>query len=290
MKSTPEHHFFSVSTTLNVRGKLIDISTPQVMGILNVTPDSFHDGGRYTTESEIIHQTKKMIEEGATFVDVGAYSTRPGAADIPVEEELKRAIGAVRSIIKEFPNAMISIDTFRSRVAIAATDEGASIVNDISAGELDPLMPATVSRLDVPYIATHMRGTPSTMKTMTQYENVVKDITDYFHKKLIQFEQLGIKDLIIDPGFGFAKTIEQNFTILHNLDYFRIFGRPVLAGLSRKSLIWKTLDQGPEDALNGTTALNTIALLKGANILRVHDVKEAVEAIKLVGSLQGRAD
>ncbi len=286
MKSVQENNFFSVSATLNVDGRLLDISKPQVMGILNVTSDSFYDGGRYTTEDQIISQTKKMLEDGAAFIDVGAYSSRPGATDIPVPEELERSTSAIKLIKREFPSAVISVDTFRTPVARAAIDAGAAIINDISAGELDPTLPEAVAAMNVPYIAMHMRGTPGTMTTLNQYDNIIKDIIDYFHLKLNRFRQLGIKDIIIDPGFGFSKNIEQNFTLLNGLDYFRILGRPVLAGLSRKSLIWKTLSQGPQDALNGTTTLNTIALMNGATILRVHDVKEAVEAVKLFTSMR----
>ncbi len=286
MKCRSAKDFFSVATTLNVRGKLVDIAQPQVMGILNVTPDSFFDGGRYVTEESIITRAGKILSEGAAFIDVGAYSSRPGAEDIPEDEELKRSVAAVRCIHRQFPEAIISVDTFRAAVAEAAVDHGAAIINDISAGELDRNMPATVARLMVPYIAMHMRGTPATMKSLAIYDNLIKDIVDYFHQKLFAFQQLGLKDVIIDPGFGFAKTISQNFQLLQHLDYFRILGRPILAGLSRKSMIWKTLDQQPAEALNGTTSLNTIALMKGASILRVHDVKEAVEAVTLFTAFQ----
>ncbi|MEJ7647245.1 MAG: dihydropteroate synthase [Chryseolinea sp.] len=286
MKSESALDFFPVATTLNARGKLIDLSRPQVMGILNVTPDSFFDGGKYITESAIIAQAGKILAEGATFIDVGAYSSRPGADDIPEQEEMTRSVAAIRSIHREFPKAIIAVDTFRSKVAEAAVDEGATLINDISAGELDLNMPATVARLMVPYVAMHMRGTPATMKSLVSYDNLIKDIVDYFHRKLFAFHQLGIKDLIIDPGFGFAKTIDQNFQLLQHLDYVRILGKPILAGLSRKSMIWKTLHQQPNESLNGTTSLNTIALMKGASILRVHDVKAAVEAVTLFTAMQ----
>jgi len=255
------------------------------MGILNVTPDSFYDGARYRTDAEILQQTEKMLTEGATFIDVGAYSTRPHAADISLEEELSRALHAIRLIVKHFPGALLSIDTFRSEVARAAVQEGAGIINDISAGDLDPKMFDVVAALNVPYIMMHMRGNPQTMTTQTRYDNLIKDVTDYFHQKIDQLRQRHLADIIVDPGFGFAKTREQNFDLLRNLDYFSILGRPILAGLSRKSMIWKTLNISPDDALNGTTSLNTIALLKGANILRVHDVKEAMQAIRLVSQL-----
>lgn len=253
------------------------------MGILNVTPDSFYDGARYQTDSEVLHQTEKMLTEGASFIDVGAYSTRPHAPEIAIAEELKRALHAIRLIHKEFPTAILSIDTFRSAVATAAIQEGAHMINDISGGELDPVMFETVARLKVPYVIMHLRGNPQTMTKLTAYENLMKDITDYFHQKIKRLQELDITDIIIDPGFGFAKTREQNFELLQHLDYFSITGKPILVGLSRKSMIWKTLDIAPEDALNGTTSLNTIALLKGASILRVHDVKEAMQTIQLAG-------
>jgi len=276
---------FSTNKTLNVCGRLVNLETPAVMGILNVTPDSFYDGARYQTDSEILQQTEKMLLEGATFVDVGAYSTRPHASDIPVDEEMKRSLRAIRLILKNFPGTLLSIDTFRSEVARVAVQEGAGIINDISGGSLDPKMFDTVSALKVPYIIMHMRGNPQTMITETRYNDLIKDIADYFHQKIDQLRSRSIADIIIDPGFGFAKTREQNFHLLQNLDYFNIFGKPVLVGLSRKSMIWRTLNVTPDEALNGTTSLNTIALLKGAGILRVHDVKEAMQTIRLVSQL-----
>lgn len=251
------------------------------MGILNITPDSFYSASRVTSENEILKQAEKMLAEGATFLDVGGYSSRPGAEDISMEEELSRSVDAVKIIAKEFPQAILSIDTFRAEVARQAILEGASMINDISAGELDKEMFALVSSLKVPYVAMHMRGTPQTMKSQTNYENLLKEVIDYFHKKIATLRQLGVRDIIIDPGFGFAKTIEQNFTLLNHLEYFKIIGRPLLVGLSRKSMIWKTLDIKQEEALNGTTALHMTALSKGAHILRTHDVREAVEAIQL---------
>ncbi len=255
------------------------------MGILNVTPDSFFEGSRFTTESEILKQTEKMLSEGATFIDVGGYSSRPGAEDISTEDELARVSKAIKAIIKEFPKAIISIDTFRAEVAKQSVQEGASIVNDISAGDLDPKMFETVASLKVPYIAMHMRGNPQTMKGLTSYNNLAKEVMDYFIEKINRLKLLGVNDVIIDPGFGFAKTIEQNFELLSHLDYFKNLDRPILAGLSRKSMIWKTLGVTADDALNGTTALNMVALSKGTNILRVHDVKEAIEAIQLNAKL-----
>src|SRR6478609_9525025 len=228
---------FSTNKTLNVRGKLINLSVPKVMGILNVTPDSFFDGSRYTDVSQALKQTEKMIEEGATFIDVGGYSSRPGATDISPEEELKRVIPVIQSISKSFPEIAISIDTFRASVAKAAINEGAGLINDISGGELDSGLFQTVSELQVPYVLMHMRGTPQTMTQLNQYENLVKEITDYFHQKIYQLQNLGVKDIIIDPGFGFAKNIDQNFQLLNHFDYLKILGKPILAGLSRKSMI-----------------------------------------------------
>jgi dihydropteroate synthase len=281
VKSAGQNTAFSTNKTLNVHGRLLDFITPHVMGILNITPDSFYSGSRVTSENKILKQAEKMLAEVATFLDVGGYSSRPGAGDISIEEELTRSVQAVKIITKEFPQAIVSIDTFRAQVARQAILEGASMINDISAGELDKEMFATVSSLSVPYVAMHMRGTPQTMKSQTEYENLIREVIDYFHKKTAALMQLGVKDIIIDPGFGFAKTIEQNFTLLNHLEYFKIIERPVLVGLSRKSMIWKTLSVKPEEALNGSTALHMAALLKGADILRTHDVREAYETIQL---------
>lgn len=271
----------SSNKTLKINGRLITFDTPKLMGILNVTPDSFYDGGRHITEEAILHRAEKMIDEGAHFIDVGGYSSRPDAADIPIEEELKRAIPVVKSIAQKFPEVVISIDTFRSEVARQALESGATMINDISAGELDKEMFPLVAKVKVPYVMMHMRGTPQTMRTLNQYENLTKEVTDYFHKKIDRLKSLGVTDLVIDPGFGFAKGPSQNFELLRNLSHIRLLEKPMLIGLSRKSMIWRTLETTPENALNGTTVLNTIALLKGADILRIHDVKEAAEAIKL---------
>lgn len=271
----------SSNKTLKINGRLILFDTPKLMGILNVTPDSFYDGGRHTTQSSILHRVEKMISEGAHFIDVGGYSSRPDAPDIPIEEELKRVIPVVQAIGNKFPETIISIDTFRSEVARQALESGASMINDISAGELDKDMFTLVARTKVPYVMMHMRGTPQTMRTLNQYENLTKEVTDYFHKKIDQLKSLKVTDVVIDPGFGFAKGPAQNFELLSNLSHLRLLEKPILIGLSRKSMIWRTLETTPENALNGTTVLNTIALLKGADILRIHDVKEAAEAIKL---------
>ncbi|HEY3405816.1 MAG TPA: dihydropteroate synthase [Ohtaekwangia sp.] len=263
----------------------MDLHTPRVMGILNITPDSFYDGGRYETKTSLLNRVEQMLREGASLIDLGGYSTRPGAKDISTDEELKRVVPAIKDVVKSFPEALISIDTFRSEVAQAAVHEGACMINDVTGGSADPKMYQTVANLSVPYIVMHMRGTPQTMTSLTEYENLLKELTDYFHERIARLESLGVKDILIDPGIGFAKTPSQNFQLLNQLHYFSITQRPILIGVSRKSTIWKTLSITPEEALNGTTALNTIALLKGASLLRVHDVKEAVEVVKLVSQL-----
>ena len=256
------------------------------MGVLNVTPDSFYDGGQFNSEASLLRHAEKMLEDGADLIDVGGYSSRPGAADISENEELERTLKAISAILRRFPGTIISVDTFRSKVAEAAVDVGACMINDISGGGLDAAMFPTVARLKVPYVLMHMRGDPQTMKNLTEYGHLVKELIDYFHERIFSLREMELKDIIIDPGFGFSKTIEQNFSLLHNLEKFSILGKPILVGLSRKSMIWKTLELDPAGALNGTTALNAIALLKGADILRVHDVKEAREVIKLFMSLQ----
>jgi dihydropteroate synthase len=284
MKSWLENKIFYSNQTLNVCGRLVHLKEPKIMGILNVTPDSFYDGGRYDSETTILEQTEKMMKYGATFIDVGGYSSRPGAEDISMNEEIRRISTAIKLIVKNFPEAFISIDTFRSQVASIAIQEGAGMINDISGGEKDPSMFEVVAALQVPYVVMHMRGNSKTMNQLSNYENLTKDITDFFHHKIHQLNTLGIKDIIVDPGFGFAKTVEQNFILLNSLDYFKILHKPLLVGLSRKSMIWKTLSTTPEYALNGTTCLNTIALMKGASILRVHDVQEAAEVCRLFSS------
>ena len=271
--------------TINVKGKLIDLSDPIIMGILNITPDSFYDGGFYNSEKKIIAQVKKMINDGASIIDIGGYSSRPGAEDISVETELSRVLTVIKAIRHKFPETLISIDTFRSEVAKKAVKAGADIINDISGGSLDKKMFNTVSELNVPYIIMHMKGNPRNMIKKTKYEDVLKEIIRYFSKKIHLATKAGIKDIIIDPGFGFAKNVEQNFDILNNLDYLKYLDKPILIGVSRKSMIYKTLEVTPKDALNGSTVLHTISLLKGAKIIRTHDVKEANEAIKLVSQL-----
>lgn len=271
---------------LNCNGKLIDISSPKVMGILNITPDSFFDGGKYQNEKEILAQVEKMISEGATFIDVGAYSSRPGAKHISENEELERIVPIIKLLVKKFPDILLSIDTFRSEIAKRCINEGASLINDISAGNMDDKMFKTVAQLQVPYILMHMQGTPQNMQGNPQYENVVKELIFYFSKKIYELRNLGLNDMIIDVGFGFGKTIKQNFEILDKLELFQSLETPSLVGLSRKSMLYKTLKTSPEKALNATTTANTIAILKGANILRVHDVKEAIEAIEIVSQLK----
>jgi len=268
--------------TINCNGSLIDLTTPKVMGILNLTPDSFYDGGKYKNEKQVLDQVEKMLQEGATFIDLGAYSSRPGADHISLEQEKQRVLPIVSLVLSKFPEAILSIDTFRSTIAKQCIEAGAAIINDISAGLLDDHMIPTAGKLKVPYIMMHMKGTPQTMKSLNEYEDLIKDIQFYFSQKVLEARKNGINDIIIDPGFGFAKDIVQNFTLLKNLELFQMQEIPILAGMSRKSMIYKSLDIHASEALNGTTSLNTIALLKGASILRVHDVKEAMECITLV--------
>jgi dihydropteroate synthase len=276
--------------TLNCKGSLIDLQQPKVMGVLNLTPDSFYDGGKYKGEKSILTRTEQMLAEGATFIDIGAYSSRPGADDISVDEELKRITPVVSLLVEKFPDIILSVDTFRSQVAEKCIEYGAAIINDISAGILDPLMMETVARLKVPYIMMHMQGTPQTMKDLNNYDDLVEDICFYFSEKIAAARALGIHDLIIDPGFGFAKNIAQNYELLQKFSLFQTFEVPLLAGLSRKSMIYKVLGTSPDKALNGTTALNMVALEKGANILRVHDVKEAVECVALFEKLSAQEE
>lgn len=272
--------------TIHCNGTPIDCKSPKVMGILNVTPDSFYDGGKFNNQAQIVLQVKNILDQGATFIDVGGYSSRPGAENVSEEEELNRVIPVIELIVEKFPKAIISIDTFRSRVARNAIASGASIVNDISAGSLDAAMMDTVAELKVPYIMMHMQGTPQTMQDQPKYNHIVLEIADFFKKKLEKATLLGIKELIIDPGFGFGKTVAHNYEILQNLSNLTAFGVPVLAGVSRKSMIYKPLNTSPEEALNGTTALHMAALMNGAGVLRVHDVKEAFETIILFNKLQ----
>ena len=256
------------------------------MGIINATPDSFYDGGHNVNIDKALASVNKMLEDGANIIDIGGYSTKPNASDVAVEEERRRVIPLIDSLIQKFPDIVISIDTFRSEIAKEAVEAGASIINDVSGGNLDDKMFETVSELQVPYILMHMRGTPATMQNLNQYKHLIKDVVIELSEKLEKLRSLQINDVIIDPGFGFAKSLEQNYEMLNNLSYFNILECPLLIGLSRKSMIYKLLGNEAKDALNGTTALNMVALINGANILRVHDVREAVETVKLFNKLK----
>ena len=262
--------------TINCKGELIDLSIPKVMGILNVTPNSFFDGGKYKNEDDIISQVGKMLSEGASFIDIGAYSSKPSAEFVSEQEEIDRIVPAIELILKHFPQALLSIDTFRAEVAKASIESGAAIINDIAAGELDNKMLDVIAKYNVPYIMMHMRGNPQTMQSLTQYDDIVKEMLFYFSEKVQKARSLGINDLILDPGYGFSKTTEQNFEVLQKSEIFQHLNVPILVGLSRKSMIYKTLETTAQEALNGTTVLNTLALTKGIHILRVHDEKEAI--------------
>jgi dihydropteroate synthase len=272
--------------TINCNGTLIDLSQPKVMGIVNVTPNSFYDGGKHTEMNAIIRQIDKMLSDGAAIIDIGAYSSKPSAEFVSEQEEANRLKKVVKGVLDTFPDIVLSVDTFRASVAKSAVDEGVAMINDISAGCLDERMLPTVAELKVPYIMMHMRGTPQTMQTLTQYDDVVKEMIFYFSERIQKARSYGISDLIIDPGFGFAKTLNQNYEVLSKLEVFKHLELPILAGVSRKSMIYNVLETTPHEALNGTSVIHTIALQKGANILRVHDVKEAVECIQLVSQLQ----
>jgi dihydropteroate synthase len=279
----PKNTSFSVKRTLNIRGKLLKIDKPLIMAIVNVTPDSFYSGSRYQQGDELKKRFEQAITDGASIIDIGAISTRPGAAQVSESEEQKRLEPALDIAKKYFPEAILSVDTYRSAVATWAVYEyNVGIINDISAGRFDPEMFQTIARLQVPYIIMHMQGTPENMQEKPIYTDVVKEVTGFLSERVHSLRQLGVNDIIVDPGFGFGKTIDHNYQLLHHFDVFSFLGLPVLAGLSRKSMIWKTLQITPESALNGTTALHAIALSKGASILRVHDVKEAKQTVELV--------
>lgn len=279
--------FFTTNASLNVGGKLLDLSQAKIMGIINLTPDSFYSNSRFIGEKEILVQVQKMLAEGADILDLGAYSTRPGADEISPEEETKRLLPVIKLIKSNFRDAIISVDTFRASVARLAVEAGADIINDISGGELDAEMFATIAQLQVPYILMHHRGTPKTMHLLTNYDDLLADVIFYFSEKIEKLKSLGVKDIVIDPGFGFAKNTEQNFLLLHHLSNFKLLDVPVLVGLSRKSMVWKSLQITAHEALNGTSVLNTIALQNGANILRVHDVAEAKQCITLLNLVKG---
>ena len=269
---------------INCKGNLIDLSSPKVMGILNVTPDSFYDGGQYNNLNSILRQAEKMLLEGATFIDIGGYSSRPNAKHIDETVEQSRVLPIIEELVKEFPDILISVDTFRSSIAKKSIEAGAALVNDISGGTLDKNMFKTIAELQVPYILMHLQGTPQTMQQHTTYNDLIKDIIYYFSIKVSELRVLKVNDIILDVGFGFAKTLEQNYQLLDNLDLFKCLELPILTGLSRKSMLYKTTGTTANEALNATTSANTIALLNGTNILRVHDVKEAIEAIKIVAA------
>lgn len=278
---------FSKKSYINCNGSLLDFSTPRIMGVLNATPDSFYDGGYYYDQSSLQQRIKQLLEEGADIIDVGGYSSRPGADHISMKEEWQRLEPVLKFIRKEYSETIISLDTFRSDIADAAVKNyGVDIINDISAGELDEKMFETISELQVPYIMMHMKGTPQNMKEKAHYDDMMDEILKYFARKYDQLRNMGVNDVILDPGFGFAKNIEQNFLLMNKLKQFKVFDLPLLVGISRKSMIFKTLNIKPQEALNGTTVLNTIATLQGADILRVHDVKQAKEVIQLVQKLE----
>lgn len=271
--------------TINCKGKLIDLSTPKVMGILNITPDSFFDGGKYKNDKAVLVQVERMLNDGATFIDIGGYSSRPGAKHISEEEELMRVGRIVQMVHNEFPEVLISIDTFRSKVAKEVIDMGGALINDISGGKMDANMFATVAQLQVPYIMMHMQGTPQNMQQNPEYKNVVTEVISFFAQQLQELKELKVNDVIVDVGFGFGKTLDHNFELLHKLSMFKVLDAPILTGVSRKSMLYKTLGITPKEALNATTVANTIALLNGTSILRVHDVKEAVETVTIVNRL-----
>lgn len=275
--------------TINCAGKLVDLSTPKIMGILNVTPDSFYDGGVHNSDKKILKHVEKMLNDGAVFIDIGAYSSRPNGINIDENEELNRVVPALELVNNKFPETIISIDTFRSKVAETCLNSGASIINDISAGEMDKKMMKIIGKYKVPYVMVHMKGNPQNMMNKINYDKMLKEIIQYFSKKINQAISHKINDIIIDPGFGFAKDVNQNFDLLNNMDILKILEKPMMVGISRKSMIYKSLQTNAKESLNGTTVLNTISLIKGASILRVHDVKEANECVKLINALNNKS-
>jgi dihydropteroate synthase len=277
---------FSVKKTLNIRGILHALERPWIMGIVNLTPDSFYNKSRVQREDDMVKRVEEMLSDGADLVDLGAYSSRPGATHISEQEEWERLQPAIKVILRNYPETLISVDTFRSSIARKAYEEGASMINDISGGQIDDNMFKTISEIKLPYILMHMRGDPRTMNTLTTYDNLFKEMINYFESRILELKSSGVNDIIIDPGFGFAKSLDQNYELLKNLTYFEVLGYPLLVGLSRKSMIFKQLGVQPSEALNGTIALNTVSLLKRASILRVHDIKEAKEVVNLVAKLK----
>lgn len=288
--TTTAGKFLKRKCSVNLDGRIIDLTEPVVMGILNVTPDSFFDGGKYKTEKKVVKRAEEILEQGATFIDIGAVSTKPGQEGISTKDEIDRLLPAVKAVKKAFPDANVSIDTYRSWVALKIIEEcGPCMVNDVSGGNFDEHMFTTIGKLQVPYVLMHMQGTPLKMQENPQYDDIIRDISLFFSERVKKLTKAGVNDVIIDPGFGFGKTLEHNYELLNRLDSFKVFQLPVLAGMSRKSMIFKTLESGPEEALNGTTVANTLALMGGTDILRVHDVREAVEAIKIVKMLRSVA-
>ena len=283
--------FLKRKNTINLNGRLIDLSKPIVMGILNVTPDSFFDGGKYKTVKKVVNRAEEILEQGGTIIDIGAVSTKPGSEGISTKDEIERLLPAVKAVRKEFPHAFISIDTYRSWVALKAIEDcGPCIVNDVSGGNFDPHMFDTIGKLGVPYILMHMLGTPLKMQDNPVYEDIIRDISLFFTDRVKQLNKAGVKDVIIDPGFGFGKTLQQNYELLNRLDSFKVFQLPVMVGVSRKSMINKLLGTKPEEALNGTSVINTLALMGGADLLRVHDVREAVEAVRIMNMVRSTSE
>ncbi|MFA5328724.1 MAG: dihydropteroate synthase [Prolixibacteraceae bacterium] len=279
--------FLKRKNTINLNGRIIDLAKPVVMGILNVTPDSFFDGGKYKTEKKIVKRAEEILEHGGTVIDIGAVSTKPGTDGLSTKDEIDRLLPAVRAVRKNFPNAFISIDTYRSWVALKVIEEcGPCIVNDVTGGNFDVHMFDTIGKLGVPYILMHMQGTPLKMQENPEYDDIIRDISLFFTDRVKKLAKAGVKDVIIDPGFGFGKTLEHNYELLNRLDSFKVFQLPLLVGVSRKSMIYQLLGAKPDEALNGTTVVNTLALMGGADILRVHDVREAAEAIRILNMIR----
>ena len=283
--------FLKRKNTINLNGRIIDLSKPVVMGILNVTPDSFFDGGKYKTEKKVLKRAEEILEQGGTIIDIGAVSTQPGSEGISTKDEIERLLPTVKAVKREFPDAFISIDTYRSWVALKVIEDcGPCIVNDVTGGNFDDHMFDTIGKLSVPYILMHMLGTPLKMQVNPEYEDIIRDISMFFTESVKKLTKAGVKDVIIDPGFGFGKTLEHNYELLNRLDSFKVFQLPVMIGVSRKSMIFKLLESKPEDALNGTSVVNTLALIGGADILRVHDVREAVEAIRILDMIRSTSE
>ncbi len=285
--TTTATKFLKRKNTINLNGRLIDLSKPVVMGILNVTPDSFFDGGKYKTEKKVLKRAEEILEQGGTVIDIGAVSTQPGSEGISTKEEIDRLLPAVKAVKKAFPDAFVSIDTYRSWVALKVIEDcGSCMVNDVSGGNFDPHMFDTIGKLGVPYVLMHMQGTPIKMQENPEYEDIIRDISMFFTDQVKKLTKAGVKDVIIDPGFGFGKNMEHNYELLNRLDSFKVFQLPLLVGVSRKSMIYKLLATKPEEALNGTSVVNTLALMGGADILRVHDVREAVEAVRILNAVR----